>query len=180
MFINYAYQDNRVPLQLHKIKNSKIYAFFKIWHFNIPPPLRIIDIKKTFYQLQLYTGNIYRICTSTDNKIIYDFKIIPFLVFNITFSYIVAVSFIIMGEVSLNILRSEWLLLNAICSAISQREQVTFNEMMVMSTLFLTNTLSWIFIVLAHWNNSLCVDSHMSLQSDTSWFEIDYCPLVRG
>jgi hypothetical protein len=29
-----------------------------------------------------------------------------------------------------------------------------FNETMTRSTLYYTNTLSWIFIVLAHWNNS--------------------------
>ena len=41
--------------------------------------------------------------------------------------------------------------------------------MMMMSTLYKTNMLSWIIIVLAHWNNSLRVD--MSLHSDTlSWF----------
>ena len=37
------------------------------------------------------------------------------------------------------------------------------------SALYLTNTLCWIFIVLAHWINSLWID--MSLHSDTlSWF----------
>ena len=52
-------------------------------------------------------------------------------------------------------------------SAIPWWEQVTFDEMM--STLYYTNTLSWIFIVLAHWNNSLCVD--MSFHSDKlPWF----------
>ena len=63
---------------------------------------------------------------------------------------------------------SEWLLFNA-NSAIFQlwREQVNFNEMM--STLFYTNTISWIFTVLARWNNSSRID--MSPHSDTfSWF----------
>jgi len=42
-----------------------------------------------------------------------------------------------------------------------------FNEMM--SILYYTNTLSWIFIELAHWNNSPRVD--MSLHLDIlSWF----------
>ena len=49
-------------------------------------------------------------------------------------------------------------------SAISWQEQVTFDEMM-MSALYETNTLSWIFIVLTHWNNSPRID--MSPQSDT-------------
>ena len=41
--------------------------------------------------------------------------------------------------------------------------------MMMMSALLKTNTLSWIFIVLAHWNNSPRID--MSLHSDTLfWF----------
>jgi hypothetical protein len=34
------------------------------------------------------------------------------------------------------------------------REQITFDEMMVRSDLFSTKTLSWICILLAHWNNS--------------------------
>jgi hypothetical protein len=34
-------------------------------------------------------------------------------------------------------------------------KQDTFDEMIMMSALFLTNTLSWILIVLAHWNKSL-------------------------
>ena len=36
------------------------------------------------------------------------------------------------------------------CSAISCQEQVTFDEMMMMSTLYQTITLSWIFIVLTY------------------------------
>jgi hypothetical protein len=43
--------------------------------------------------------------------------------------------------------------------------KLIFNEMMTRSILYLTNTLSWIFIVLAHWNNSPWVD--MSLHSQT-------------
>jgi hypothetical protein len=43
--------------------------------------------------------------------------------------------------------------------------KLVFNEMMMRSTLFKTNTLSWIFIVLAQWNNSQRVD--MSFHSDT-------------
>jgi hypothetical protein len=51
----------------------------------------------------------------------------------------------------------------AIFSARSLWEQVTFDEMMMMmSALYYTNTLSWIFIVLTHWNNSLRV-RHVSL-----------------
>ena len=48
--------------------------------------------------------------------------------------------------------------------------KLIFNEMMIMmSTLYKTNMLSWIFLVLTHWNNSPRVD--MSLHSDTlSWF----------
>jgi hypothetical protein len=46
--------------------------------------------------------------------------------------------------------------------------KLIFNEMMK-SALFYTNTLSWIFIVLAYWNNSPRVD--MSPYSDTLfWF----------
>ena len=47
-----------------------------------------------------------------------------------------------------------------------------FNKMMKMSTLFYTNALSWIFIVLAHWNNCPRVD--ISLHSNTLfWFRAD-------
>jgi len=38
--------------------------------------------------------------------------------------------------------------------SISWQEQVTFSEIMMMSTLYKTNTHSWIFIELSHWNNS--------------------------
>ena len=49
------------------------------------------------------------------------------------------------------------------------QEQVTFDEMIMISTFYYTNTLSWIFIVWAHWNNSPSVD--MSLHLNTlSWF----------
>jgi hypothetical protein len=42
--------------------------------------------------------------------------------------------------------------------------------MMVMSALYETNMLSWIFIVLAHWNNIPRID--MSPHMDTlSWFQ---------
>jgi hypothetical protein len=50
-------------------------------------------------------------------------------------------------------LKGEWLLLNA-NSAISWREQFTFDEMMMMSALYYINMLSWLFIELAHWNKS--------------------------
>jgi hypothetical protein len=44
-------------------------------------------------------------------------------------------------------------------------EQVAFDEMIMMSSLYYTNMLSWIFIVLAPWNNIRVVD--MLLHSDT-------------
>jgi hypothetical protein len=64
----------------------------------------------------------------------------------------------------------EWLLFNA-NSAIFQlyygENKLIINEMMMRSALFYT--LSWIFIVLAHWNNNPQVE--MSLHSDTLfWF----------
>ena len=47
--------------------------------------------------------------------------------------------------------------------------KLIFNEMMMGSALFYTNTLSWIVKVLAHWNNSLQVDK--LLHSNTLfWF----------
>ena len=71
-----------------------------------------------------------------------------------------------------SIKRSEWLLFNA-NSAIFQLyhgvNKLIFNEMIMLFALYYTNTLSWIFIVLANWNNSLRVG--MSLHSDTLfWF----------
>jgi hypothetical protein len=51
-------------------------------------------------------------------------------------------------------------------SAISWWEQVTFNErIMIMSALYLTNMLSWIIKVLAHWNNSLWIDRSIHLDT---------------
>jgi hypothetical protein len=58
---------------------------------------------------------------------------------------------------------SEWLLFNA-NSAIFQLYHDE-NKLIVNEIMYKTNTLSWIFIVLAHWNNNLRVD--MSLHSDT-------------
>ena len=43
-------------------------------------------------------------------------------------------------------------------STTSWREQVTFHEMLMMSALYYINTISLIFIVLDHWNNSPWVD----------------------
>ena len=70
---------------------------------------------------------------------------------------------------------SEWLLLSAKWVIIQQyhdKNKLHCNEMMMMtmmSTLYYTNMLSWIVIVLVHWNNSPQVD--MLLHSDTlSWF----------
>jgi hypothetical protein len=67
---------------------------------------------------------------------------------------------------------SEWLLFNAnpaIFQLYHGENKLIFNEMMMRSGLSNTNTLSSIFIVLAHQNNSLRVD--MSPHSDTlSWF----------
>ena len=69
-------------------------------------------------------------------------------------------------------LLSEWLLFNAnsgIFQLYHGENKLIFNEMMMRAALFYTNTLSWIFIVLAHWNNKPRVD--MSLHSDTLfWF----------
>ena len=56
-------------------------------------------------------------------------------------------------------------------SAISRRVHVNYHwdQMMIRSALFHTNTLGWIFIMLAHWNNSPRV--YMSLHADTLfWF----------
>jgi hypothetical protein len=67
---------------------------------------------------------------------------------------------------------SEWLLLSANSAIIQQYQgesKLFCNEMMMRSASIYTNTLSWIILLLAHWNNSSVVD--MSLHSDTlSWF----------
>ena len=54
---------------------------------------------------------------------------------------------------------SEWLLVNANSAIFHGENKVIFNEMMMKSALY------WIFIVLAHWNNSPRVD--MSFHSDS-------------
>ena len=62
-----------------------------------------------------------------------------------------------------------------IFSAISWREQV--DEMVMMSSLYLTNKLRWIFIVLAYWSNCQRID--MSFHSDTlSWFRANQTLLL--
>ena len=68
---------------------------------------------------------------------------------------------------------SEWVIIvypqRSILSATSWREQVTFDEMLMMSALYYIRTFCWIFVVLAHWNNSRWVG--MSLHWETlSWF----------
>jgi hypothetical protein len=43
---------------------------------------------------------------------------------------------------------------------------------MMMSALYKTNTFSWVFIVLAHWNNGPWI--YMSSHTDTlSWFRVN-------
>ena len=67
---------------------------------------------------------------------------------------------------------SEWLLLDtssAIFQLYNGENELISNEMMMRPALFLTNTLSWIFLALAHWINSPRID--MSLYSGTLfWF----------
>jgi hypothetical protein len=64
---------------------------------------------------------------------------------------------------------SEWLLFNANSSIFQLyhgKNKLIFNEMMIMrSPLHQTNMLSWIIIVLDHWNNSPQID--MTPHSDT-------------
>jgi predicted class III extradiol MEMO1 family dioxygenase len=43
-------------------------------------------------------------------------------------------------------------------SYIMAKNMLIFNEMMMRSALYWTNMLSWILIVLAHWNNSPRID----------------------
>ena len=65
-------------------------------------------------------------------------------------------------------LTPKWTICQLHC--ISWREQVTFGEKMIRPTLYKKNMLSWIFIVLAHWNNGLWID--ISPYSDSlSWFQ---------
>ena len=68
----------------------------------------------------------------------------------------------------LNLSSVEWVS-DCFLTPTQQLFSLIVNEMMMRSALYLTNTLSWIFIVLAHWNNSPQID--MSHHSDTlSWF----------
>ena len=74
---------------------------------------------------------------------------------------------------------SEWLLFNtsgAIFQLYNGENKLHFNEMM-MPALYLTNRLRWIFIVLAHWNNSPRVDMWCSTKTHYSDSEpINLCP----
>jgi len=67
---------------------------------------------------------------------------------------------------------SEWLLFNthsAIFQLYHGETKLIFNERMMWSALYKSNTLSLICIMVAHWNNSMRIK--MSLHSDTvSWF----------
>ena len=64
---------------------------------------------------------------------------------------------------------SEWEIIECQMSNVSElynsEEMLHRDEMMMKSALFKTNTMTWILIVLAHWNNSPRVG--MSLHSDT-------------
>jgi hypothetical protein len=58
-----------------------------------------------------------------------------------------------------------------------------FNEVMMRSTLYYTNRLSWIFIVLVHWNNSLQVENvaplgHIILIPSQPVFALSLCHLL--
>ena len=72
----------------------------------------------------------------------------------------------------------EWLLFNdnsAIFQLCHGENNLIFNEMMKRSALFQINTLSWIFKVLAHWNNIQRID--ISSHSDTlTWFRANQSP----
>jgi hypothetical protein len=63
----------------------------------------------------------------------------------------------------------EWVIVvyHQLCNFSAIENKLIFNEMMMKSALYWTNTLSWNFIVLAHWhwNNSPLID--MSTHSDT-------------
>ena len=70
---------------------------------------------------------------------------------------------------------SEWLLFNTnspIFQLYHGENKLILNELMMRSTLYYTNTLSWIFIVLAHLNNSLWVD--MSPHDTLFWFRVNH------
>ena len=73
-----------------------------------------------------------------------------------------------------SVLLKEWVIVvfkanSTIFPLYNGENKLIINEMMMKSALYQTNMLSLIFIVLAHWNNSLRAD--MSLHSDTLfWF----------
>jgi hypothetical protein len=63
-----------------------------------------------------------------------------------------------------------WNMVRTIFQLYHGENNLYFNEMMTMSALYETNVLSWIFIVLAHWNNNSLVD--MSLHLDTLFWYV--------
>ena len=58
---------------------------------------------------------------------------------------------------------------SAIVQLYDGENKLIINEMIMRSALYYTNTLSWIFIVLAHWNNSPRIDMSPYLDK-LSWF----------
>jgi hypothetical protein len=58
----------------------------------------------------------------------------------------------------------------------SWREQITFDELIIISALCYTNTLSWIF-VLSHWNNSPREDMVFHSESRTPYAESEITSL---
>ena len=62
----------------------------------------------------------------------------------------------------------------AIILAVSLCEHINLDEMMMMFTSFKTNTLSWIFIVLAQWNNRSQAD--MLFHSYNNCFDLTGSP----
>ena len=68
---------------------------------------------------------------------------------------------------------SEWLSFNDTWAIFQLYHFENKLDLMMISSMYLTNILSWIFIVLAQWKNSLWVD--MLLHSDTYPDEITVC-----
>ena len=80
---------------------------------------------------------------------------------------------------------SEWVIIVLCQESIFQlyygKNKWHFDEMMMMmkmSALYKTNTLSWIIIVLAHWNNSPLVDMSLHLDSLVGFRATQYLLLL--
>jgi hypothetical protein len=75
-----------------------------------------------------------------------------------------------------SLFKAKWTLL----TAISWREQVIFNAIMMIPALYQTNMVSLIFIVLGHWGNSSRVDLSLHSRTLSQPVQFSYSLILRA